>query len=76
MDICYFVLHARFVVFYLLFLKVFIEYEGTYCAGRHFSTKLMSQNIGSGQNNWFDVRIQEIVSKVLNPGGFLRKNVL
>ena len=33
----------------------------------------MSQYIGSGQNNRFDVRIQELVSKVQNPGGFLRK---
>ena len=33
----------------------------------------MSQHIGSGQNNRFDVRIQELVSKVQNPGGFLRK---
>ena len=35
----------------------------------------MSQYIGSGQNNQFDVRIQEFVSKVQNPGGFSRKNV-
>ena len=33
----------------------------------------MSQYIGSGQNNGFDVRIHELVSKVQNPGGFLRK---
>ena len=33
----------------------------------------MSRYIGSGQNNQFDVRIQELVSKVKNPGGFLRK---
>ena len=35
----------------------------------------MSQHIGSGQNNRFDVRIQELVSKVQNPGPFWRKNV-
>ena len=33
----------------------------------------MSQYISSGQNNRFDVRIQELVSNVHNPGGFLRK---
>ena len=33
----------------------------------------MSKYIGSGQNNRFDVRIQELVSKVQNPGPFLRK---
>ena len=47
----------------------------SHCAGRHFRTKLMSQYIGAGQNDRFDVRIQELVSKVQNPGGFLRKNV-
>ena len=41
--------------------------------GRYFWTKLMCQTIGSGQNNRFDLRIQELVSKVQNPGGFLRK---
>ena len=44
--------------------------------GRHFRTKLMSRNIGSGQNNRFDVRIQELVSKVQNPGPYLRKKRL
>ena len=39
------------------------------CARRHFRTKLMSQYIGSGQNNRFDVRIRELVSKVQNLGG-------
>ena len=43
------------------------------CAGRHFRTKLMSWYIGAGQNDRFDVRIQELVSKVQNPRGFLRK---
>ena len=33
----------------------------------------MSRYIGAGQNDRFDVRIQELVSKVQNPGGFLRK---
>ena len=40
------------------------------CAGRHFRTKLMS-----GQNKRFEMRIQELASKVQNPGPFLRKNV-
>ena len=31
--------------------------------------------IGSSQTKRFDVRIQELVSKVQNPGAFLRKNV-
>ena len=44
-----------------------------HCSGRHFRTKLMSQYIGAGQNDWFDTRIQELVSKAKNPGGFLRK---
>ena len=35
--------------------------------------KLMSRYIGAGQNDWFDVRIQELVSKVQKNGGFLRK---
>ena len=43
--------------------------------GRHFWTKLMSRYIGAGQNDWFAVRLQELVSKAKNPGGFLRKNV-
>ena len=46
--------------------------DNAHRSGRHLRTKLMSQYIGSGQNNWFDVRIQELVSKVQNPGGFLR----
>ena len=29
--------------------------------------------LGAGQNDRFDVRIQELVSKIQNPGGFLRK---
>ena len=33
----------------------------------------MSQYIGAGQNDRFDVRMQELVSKAKNPGGFLRK---
>ena len=32
----------------------------------------MSRYIGAGQNDWFDVRIQKLVSKVQNPGGFLK----
>ena len=47
----------------------------THCSGRHFRTKLMSQYIGAGQNDRFDVRIQELVSKAKNPGGGLRKKV-
>ena len=35
----------------------------------------MSRYIGASQNGRFDVRIQELVSKAENPGGFLRKNV-
>merc|ERR1711928_90319 len=42
----------------------------TQCAGRHLRTKLISQYIGSGQKKRFDVRIQELVSKVQNPGEF------
>ena len=30
----------------------------------------MSRYIGAGQNDQFDVRIQELVSKVQNPGSF------
>ena len=48
-------------------------YAVVHCAGRHFRTKLMSRYIGVGQNDGFDVRIQELVSKAENPGGFLRK---
>ena len=33
----------------------------------------MSRYIGAGQNDRFDVRIQELVLKAQNPGGFLRK---
>ena len=33
----------------------------------------MSQFIGSGQNNRFDVKIQEHVLKVQNPGGIFEK---
>ena len=47
----------------------------SHCSGRHFRTKLMSRYIGVGPNDRFDVRIQELVSKAKNPGGFLRKNV-
>ena len=47
--------------------------QAAHCAGRHFRTKLMSQYIGSGQNDQFDVRIQELVSKVQKNGGLLRK---
>ena len=47
----------------------------SHCAGRHFRTKLMSQYIGAGQNDRFDVRIQELNSKAKNPGGGLRKKV-
>ena len=43
------------------------------CAGKHFRTKLMSLYID--QKNWFDERIQELISKVQNPGGFFRKIV-
>ena len=39
-------------------------------AGRHFRTKLMSRYIGSSPNGRFDVRFEELVSKVQNPGGF------
>ena len=35
----------------------------------------MSRYIGADQNGRFDVRIQELVSKVQNPGGFLRQNI-
>ena len=42
-------------------------------AGRHFRTKLMSRYIGAGQNGRFDMRIQELVSKVQNSGRLLRK---
>ena len=38
-------------------------------SGRHFRTKLMSLYIGAGQNDWFDVRIEELVSTAKNPGG-------
>ena len=48
---------------------------GSHCAGRRFRTKLKSRYIGAGQNDRVDVRIQELVSKAENPGGFLRKNV-
>ena len=41
--------------------------------GRHFKTNSMSQYIGSGQKKRFDVRIKELVSKLQNPGGLLRK---
>ena len=47
----------------------------SHCAGRHFRIKSMSRYIGAGQNDQFDVRMQELVSKAKNPGGFLRKNV-
>ena len=33
----------------------------------------MYQYIGSGQNDQFDVRVQELVSKVKKMGGILRK---
>ena len=48
---------------------------GSHRSGRHFRTKLMSRYIGTSQNDQFDVRMQELVSKAKNPGGFLRKNV-
>ena len=41
------------------------------CAGKHFRTKLMSLYID--QKNWFDERIQELISKVQNPGPLLGK---
>ena len=41
------------------------------CAGKHFRTKLMSLYID--QKNWFDERIQELISKVQNPGFHLGK---
>ena len=46
-----------------------------HCAGRHFRTKLMSQYIGFGQKDRFDVRIQELFSKVQNSWGFLQTKV-
>ena len=49
--------------------------DNAHRSGRHFRTELMSRYIGAGQNDRFDVRIQELVSKAKNPGGFLRKNV-
>ena len=49
------------------------EASRSHCAGRHFRTKLMSQYIGSGQNDGFDVRIQELVSKVKKIGPFWEK---
>ena len=60
---------------FLLFCKTWVIQPSPHCSGRHFRTKLMSRYIGAGQNDRFDVRIQEVVSKVQNPGGFLRKNV-
>ena len=48
------------------------EYK-SHCAGRHFMTKLMCRYIGAGQNDRFDVRIQELVSKAKNPGEFREK---
>ena len=41
----------------------------SHCTGRHFKTKLMSQYIGAGQNDRFDVRMEEVVSKAKNPAG-------
>ena len=41
--------------------------DGTHRSGRHFRTKFMSQYIGAGQNDRFDVRIEELVSKAENP---------
>ena len=50
-----------------------VEWKASHCSGRHFRTKLMSRYIGAGQNDWLDVRIQELVSKAKNSRGFLRK---
>ena len=41
------------------------------CAGTHFRTKLMSLYLD--QKHWFDERIQELISKVQNPGSLLGK---
>ena len=49
--------------------------QRTHRPGRRFRTKLMSQYICFSPNGQFDVRFEELVSKVQNPGGFLRKNV-
>ena len=40
----------------------------SHCAGRHFRIKLMSRYIGAGQNDQFDVKIQELVTKVKKNG--------
>ena len=47
------------------------------CAGWHFETKIqtISQYVQIHRKNLFDVRVQELVSKVQNPGRFLRKQI-
>ena len=47
--------------------------DNAHRSGRHFRTKLMSRYIGADQNDRFDVRMQELVSKAKNPGGFFEK---
>ena len=46
---------------------------GPHRTGRRFRTKLMSRYICFSPNGQFDVRFEELVSKVQNPGGFLGK---
>ena len=49
------------------------EEGSTQCAGNLFKTKLMSQYIGSGHKILRNLRIQELVLKLQNHEGFLRK---
>ena len=68
--------HLRTSITYTIVVSLKFDSKRTYgpqCTGRHFRTKLMSQYIGSDQKKKFDVRIQELVSKVQKNGGFLRK---
>ena len=41
--------------------------DNAHRSGRHFRTKLMSRYIGAGQNDRFDVRMQELESLYLVP---------
>ena len=52
-----------------LFFAIHTAREGT------LGQNLCPAILGPSQNGRFDVRIQELVSKVQNPGGFLRKNI-
>ena len=57
------------IVAYFIFIYIYVSH----CSGRDFRPKLMSRYIGAGQNDRFDVRIQELVSKVQDPGGIFEK---